>query len=80
MPPPSEPETVEAAKDYWVVMALQSWSQVGTNLPYETSDRVPPGDPKNWLAVFDDRAEAEAWADGKPIARIQPVSASGGAE
>ena len=45
------------AERWWVVMAMQEWSQVGL--------------------VFNARAEAEAWSEGRyPIAEIQPAGVS----
>jgi len=60
---------------WWVVMTLQEWSQIQVSLfPHvKVSDQVEEGFPQRWLAVFNDRAEAEAWADGHEIVEIQPL-------
>ena len=65
----------------WVVMALQDWDQFkpdsDNHFPWPIEVRVGPDEPTHWLAVFDDRGKAEEWANGKPVAEIQPVQQGG---
>lgn len=54
------------SKTWWVVMALQSWDSLS---PVWTTITLRPG----WIAAFDDRAKAEAWADGKTVVEVRIV-------
>lgn len=58
-------------------MALQSWGDI----EFESNDAEmldvrldnEEGAPDRWLAAFDAREKAEAWADGKTVVEVRIV-------
>lgn len=59
---------------WYVVMKIQRWNAVslepvnGTPFPISLLPFADDADaPKGFLAVFDDREKAEAWADGAKV-------------
>lgn len=52
------------SKTWYVVMALQSWDSLAVG-PYKVGGVDDTNAPARWIAAFDDRKKAEAWADGK---------------
>ena len=67
---------------YYVVMSIQPWSSMevsAVNAPYKTRV-VAPDDPNEacgFLAVFDTREKAEAWAEGSEVVEVRIKSAAG---
>ena len=57
---------------WWVVLALQSWDGLSVG-PYRVGGIDGEGEPKRWIAVFDDREKAIAWAGGKPVVEVRII-------
>lgn len=62
----------EGAVSWWIVMELQSWDSLSLG-PYRVGGLDDMNAPAKWIAVFDDRAKAEAWANGRQVVEVRTV-------
>lgn len=56
----------------WIVMRIQEWSDIKVGQTPVVS-KPGSGYPQRWLAVFDTREQAEAWAYGAPVLETELV-------
>ena len=65
---------------YYVVMSMRPWSAVelrAVNAPFKAQivEIDDPNEPCGFLAVFDTREKAEAWAEGSEVVEVRIKSA-----
>ena len=58
----------------WLVMRLQRWSDIMIGGSQPVVPMSDSGYPQRWLAVFDTKEQAEAWAAGAPVLEMEKVT------